>query len=194
MTSPTACLAAAATTAVRRPAALQSLAAASTGKRALSIGAYASATTTTNSTGSNSQSQLLPSLEHRRHYYSSMPLSGRASIFVGEHSTASNINKNYYPLNNNITARRNNNNQQQLLSTRPFSSASKRDFYEVLGVGKGADKAEIKKSYFKLAKQYHPDTNQVSKANRCYACFSYDCCTDHFHFYFTIFQYLIIER
>jgi len=185
MTSPTACLAAAATTAVRRPAALQSLAAATTGKRALSIGAYASATTTTNSTGSNSQSQSLPSLEHRRHYYSSMPSIGRASILVSGHSTATNTTKNQFALNNNITTRRNNNNQQQLLSTRPFSSASKRDFYEVLGVGKGADKAEIKKSYFKLAKQYHPDTNQVSKVNCCYyACFLHDCCTDNFYVLF----------
>lgn len=37
--------------------------------------------------------------------------------------------------------------------------ASKRDYYETLGVDKKADKAAIKKAYRKLAKKYHPDTN-----------------------------------
>lgn len=44
-----------------------------------------------------------------------------------------------------------------------FSSSPKRDFYEVLGVGRGSDKSEIKKAYFKLAKMYHPDTNKDDK-------------------------------
>ena len=37
--------------------------------------------------------------------------------------------------------------------------ADKRDYYEVLGVDRGADDATLKKAYRKLAKQYHPDMN-----------------------------------
>ena len=40
---------------------------------------------------------------------------------------------------------------------------AKRDYYEVLGVGRDADEASIKKAYRALAKKYHPDMNPGDK-------------------------------
>ena len=43
-------------------------------------------------------------------------------------------------------------------------AGQKRDYYEVLGLKKGAEDAEIKKAFRKLAKENHPDVNPDDKA------------------------------
>lgn len=55
--------------------------------------------------------------------------------------------------------------------------ADSRDYYEILGVGRDADQAEIKKAFKKLARQYHPDvtgndpelTEQFKQVGQAYA-------------------------
>lgn len=59
---------------------------------------------------------------------------------------------------------------------------TKRDYYEVLGVDRGADEATIKKAYRQLAKKYHPDMNpgdaeaekKFKEASEAYAILSDD--------------------
>ena len=57
---------------------------------------------------------------------------------------------------------------------------SNRDYYEVLGLGKGASDDEIKAAFRKLARVYHPDVSKEENAeekfkeiNEAYGCLLY---------------------
>jgi molecular chaperone DnaJ len=43
-------------------------------------------------------------------------------------------------------------------------SATKRDYYEVLGVARGATEDEVRRAYRRLARQFHPDVNKAADA------------------------------
>ena len=58
--------------------------------------------------------------------------------------------------------------------------ATKRDYYEVLGVSRDASQEEIKKAYRTLAKKYHPDVSTDPNATEKFAEIqvAYDCLSD----------------
>jgi len=67
------------------------------------------------------------------------------------------------------------------LSTFHFAASSerKKDYYETLGVSRDAKDTEVKKAFYKLAKQWHPDANKAPEAkekfseiNEAYQCLS----------------------
>ncbi|XP_014681779.1 PREDICTED: protein tumorous imaginal discs, mitochondrial-like [Priapulus caudatus] len=46
------------------------------------------------------------------------------------------------------------------------SYSANKDYYKILGITRKASASEIKKSYYQLAKKYHPDTNKAADASR----------------------------
>src|SRR5947207_9314442 len=46
-----------------------------------------------------------------------------------------------------------------------FRMATTRDYYEILGVARGATDDEVKRSFRKLAQQWHPDVNTSAEAD-----------------------------
>ena len=52
----------------------------------------------------------------------------------------------------------------QVLATRSLLRVPVQDFYDVLGVDRGADKKAIKTAYRQKARQYHPDVNKEDGA------------------------------
>jgi tetratricopeptide (TPR) repeat protein len=70
------------------------------------------------------------------------------------------------------------------------------DYYEILGISKAANKADIKAAYKKMAMQYHPDRNQgnqnaedvFKKVNEAYQVLSDDIKKSYYDYGFAVYQ------
>ena len=54
--------------------------------------------------------------------------------------------------------------EEEILKIITVSILSNKILLEILGVDKGSTKDQIKKAYFKLAKEWHPDNNKAPGA------------------------------
>ena len=59
--------------------------------------------------------------------------------------------------------------QHSMRSFRASNVLLKKDYYSVLNVNRGSQQSDIKKAYFKLAKEYHPDVNKSAGAKEKFA-------------------------
>jgi molecular chaperone DnaJ len=64
------------------------------------------------------------------------------------------------------------------------------DYYTVLGVSKGSDVKDIKLAYFRMAKKYHPDSNDTDQARFMFQLVAeaYEVCPGHFNFFINKFD------
>ena len=97
------------------------------------------------------------------HKYSSLRESSRIMISYNRSYNTMSIRGYYHNNVATISNIVNNNGIVGRINIRLASSSSSnnnRDLYEVLGVDRNVSKSDLKKSYYQLAKKYHPDTNK----------------------------------